>query len=348
MAEGVINIEQLRKIPMVFIVGFGRSGTSLLQELMNAHPHIIGPPEYSFIIYLYPRFGNKKNWSKQDVLDFVDALYYRPVFSLWNINRQQLNEKLLSIAGEADYPLMCKTVFHQMANGKENIMVFCDKNPENSLFIETLLKVFPNARFLHMVRDPRDNVNSQNKSFRKKNIYLIAQRWLGYNKAIEKVKQRMPEKFYTVFYEKLVTNTEATMRAVCEFLKVPYSEEMIENRFKDRVKTIEQNPFADRMKNLHKSLMQPVNTTNIGKWQKEMSPLNVAITETIAGKLAHEKYNYTIGTKHADKIKISRIKLMKSLWYYRLWEIYTRRRYRDYERNKRYYTRKMKSRPMGV
>lgn len=333
---------------MVFIVGFGRSGTSLLQELMNAHPHIIGPPEYSFIIYLYPRFGNKKNWSKQDVLDFADALYYRPVFSLWNINKQQLNEKLLSVVTEADYALMCRTVFYQMANGKENIMLFCDKNPENSLFIETLLKVFPDARFLHMVRDPRDNVNSQNKSFRKKNIYLIAQRWLGYNTAIEKAKQHIPERFYTVFYEKLVTNTEATMRAVCEFLKVPYSEEMIENRFKERVKNLEQNPFADRMKSLHKSLMQPVNTANIGKWQKEMSPLNVAITETIAGKLACEEYNYTIGTKHADRVKISRIKLVKSLWYYRLWEMYTRRRYRNYERNKRYYTRKMKSRPMGV
>ncbi len=73
------TLEKIKKIPVVFIVGFGRSGTTLLQELMNAHPNVIGPPEYSFIVYLYSRYGNKKHWTKADIAEFIEALLFQAI-----------------------------------------------------------------------------------------------------------------------------------------------------------------------------------------------------------------------------------------------------------------------------
>src|ERR1700728_3059002 len=110
----------IKNIPMVFTVGFERSGTTLLQELMNSHPNIVAPPEYTFIVYLYNRFGNKKHWSKKDIMDFIEELYFRPLFLLWLINKEELTEKLLEIAEYADYALICKTIFYQMRQGREN------------------------------------------------------------------------------------------------------------------------------------------------------------------------------------------------------------------------------------
>ncbi len=261
---------------------------------MNAHPNVIGPPEYSFIVYLYSRYGNKKHWTKADIAEFIEALYFRPLFSLWLINKDELTEKLNAIADKADYALICKIIFYQMSQGKENISLFCDKNPENSLFINTLLKVFPDAKFIHMVRDPRDNVNSQSRSFKKKNIYLIARRWMGYNTAIENEKKKMPARFHALLYENLVTTTEASMKAVCEFLGITYSPSMIEHQFNDRIESLKENKFIERVKTIHKGLLNPINTSNIGKWQKEMSPQSIAITESITGDLAKTKYGYKV------------------------------------------------------
>jgi hypothetical protein len=344
----VETINKIRNIPIVFIVGLGRSGTTLLQELMNAHPNIVAPPEYSFIIYLYQKFGSKKNWAKKDVLDFIEALYFRPLFSLWLIKKEDLTKKLLAIVDYLDYALVCKMIFSQMTQGKENVLLFCDKNPENSLLIKTLLKIFPEARFIHMLRDPRDNINSQIKTFKKKNAYFTARRWYGYNMAIENVKLQMPDKFFTVYYEKLAVETEAALMPLCDFLKIPFNKAMIENHFPERLEAMKDNKLFNRVKRMHQSLANPVNSSNIGKWEKEMSPENIAITEIITGTLAHNKYGYSTRAKNEIKERVSGYKLFKSWVRYQVWELYTRFRYKSYAYNKFYYKRKIRSRPLGA
>src|ERR1700677_3706000 len=114
--QNTISIEELdkiRKIPMAFILGKGRSGTSLLQNMMDAHPAIIGPPESKFVVLLYPLFSHIKKWKESDILLFVDSLYIEPLFAtLWHIDRKELTEKLLSIKDFADYSLLCKIVYY--------------------------------------------------------------------------------------------------------------------------------------------------------------------------------------------------------------------------------------------
>jgi protein-tyrosine sulfotransferase len=281
-------------------------------------------------------------------LNFIEALYFRPVFSFWSINKEELTQKLLAIASYADYSLLCKMIFYQMLHGKEKIMLFCDKNPENSLHIKILLKVFPEAKFIHMVRDPRDSVNSHSRSFGKKDIYIIARSWVGYNVSIQKIKEKTPLKFHTLLYEELIVNTKNTLVSLCEFLDVPFSDSMMKNRFMERMEDMKQNKFFKRMEKIHQSLLEPINIKNIGKWEREMNSESIAITEAIAGPLARNKYGYTMSLKSNFSGKISYYKLFASYIQYRIWELFTRLRYKSYRINKIYYTRKMVSRPMGV
>ncbi len=59
------ELNKIRNLPMVFIVGCGRSGTTLLQSLLNSHPNIVATPECFFIVMLYPHFSQIKKMERK-------------------------------------------------------------------------------------------------------------------------------------------------------------------------------------------------------------------------------------------------------------------------------------------
>lgn len=333
--------ERIKNIPMAFIVGCGRSGTTLLQTMMNSHPNIVSTPECFFVILLYPRFGKLTRWTEKDITEFADALYSMPGFALWLMDRETLTGAMRSVMDYADYVLMCKIVYYLMRKDKENVRVLVDKNPSNSLFTDKLLKIFPEARFIHIIREPRDCVNAHIKRFNKKNTFFLAWYWKGFNAAIEKVKQKGKDKFLTVLYENFVRETEQTMKGICQFLNVPFDEKIMQSNFSEMLLQYKDNKTFDRIKVVHGNLLTPVNDSNIGKWQKEMDKRDVAITEIIDGEYAAEKYGYDEDRK--SELSISSARILKSKIQYYTWEAFTKFRFANYRLNKYYRNRKMKA-----
>ena len=56
-----VDISRVEAVPMNFVIGKERSGTTLLQVMLNAHPNIVAPPESRFIIMFYFKYGSKTN-----------------------------------------------------------------------------------------------------------------------------------------------------------------------------------------------------------------------------------------------------------------------------------------------
>lgn len=330
----------IKNISITFIVGCGRSGTTLLQSLTNSHPNIVSTDECLFVIALYPLFGKIKNWTKVDILRFADALQEVQVFKRWLLNKEELTQKLLSVMEIADYPLLCKMVYYEMRNDKEKVMVLIDKNPLHSLFLRRLLTIFPEAKFIHIIRDPRDNINSNIRRFNKKNTFFLAEKWVGFNAAIEKVKRKSPDIFFTIIYEEMVTNAENVFMPLCQFLGVAYDTSIMNNQFPERIQSYEGLKFYDQVKRTHESLLEPINTTNIGKWRSEMSAYDMAITELITAKFAHKYYGYDVKADKMSACKVSVIKLFKSHIQYYMWEVYTKLRFSNYKLNMYYLKRK--------
>lgn len=333
--------ERIKNIPVAFIVGCGRSGTTLLQTMMNSHPNIVSTPECFFVILLYPRFGKLTKWKEKDITEFIDTLYTMPGFALWLMDREMLISAMRAVMDYADYALMCKMVYYQMRKDKENVMVLIDKNPSNSLFTDKLLKIFPEAKFIHIIREPRDCVNAHIKRFNKKNTFFLAWYWKGFNAAIEKVKQKSPVRFLTILYENFVRETEQTMKEICQFLNVPFDEKILQSNFAEILPQYKDNKTFDRIKIVHGNLLTPVNDANIGKWEKEMNKKDVAITEIIDGQYAAEKYGYNEDRK--SEISISSARILRSKVQYYTWEAFTKLRFANYELNKYYRKRKMKA-----
>jgi protein-tyrosine sulfotransferase len=328
----MVNLDKIKNTQMMFILGKGRSGTSLLQNLLDSHPQIIGPPESRFLVLLYPRFAHIKVWKEKDILNFVKALYLDPAIKVfWSIDKEELTRELMAVREQANYGLLCKLVYYQMGNGKENIVYISDKNPDYVLFTDTILKVYPDAKFIHIVREPRDNMYSSIISFNMQNPPFWAQQWLGFCKVVEKFKQKNQGKCFTVLYENLAANTEEVMKGICTFLNIPYNAQVTQNStpaWLTGVLNKTNRTEADPM--VHKSLTQPVNTSNIGKWKNKMDPEIVAITEIITGDYAHKTYGYDINQDDGKKvIKNSGIKFLWPAILYFFWERFKRAKFRS-------------------
>jgi protein-tyrosine sulfotransferase len=319
------EIEKIRKMPFVFTLGLGRSGTTLLQLLFDAHPNIVAPPESKFIILLYPRFHSIRKWTEEKILEFVDALYIDPLFSMvWSPDREKLSSDLLSAKDNADYSLLCKIVCYHMKGDKENIMLLAFKTPLYTLFAGKLEALFPEAKFIHLVRDPMDNLFSQIKSFHVGDHLYTSQMWLGYNSILEDRKQYSPAKYYTLYYEKMVGNLEGSMKELCNFFKISYDNKMLQpkpNKFKDE----------EMFKKAHNSLLSPISTSNVGGWELGLSAYDKAVVASISGRFASEKYGYDF-KMNAD-VKISQFKLSKSRMKYYVWQHFTLLRYKNLNLN---------------
>jgi hypothetical protein len=328
------TVDKIKKIPMLFILGKERSGTSLLQNMLDAHPAIIGPPESKFAVLFYPRFSHIKKWREADILLFVESLYMEPLFVTWHINKKELTEKLLSLKAYADYILLCKIVYYQLGKRKENVLYISDKNPQHVLFIDTILKIFPDARFIHIVREPRDNIYSQITSFNEKNPVFMAYKWIGYNKIIEAQKKQLPDRFFFMKYEDLVNTPEVVMQSLSKFLGIAYASEMSANKDSNELTAqLSQSEKESQAAKAHKELLRPINTLNIGKWRNGMSEYDRRITEIITAEYARNTYGYEMDINPESRVKISSLTLLKGKYLYTTWQFFTRMRHKNFQLN---------------
>jgi hypothetical protein len=332
------EVDKVRNLPIAFTVGCGRSGTTLLQSLMNSHPNIIATPECAFILMFHAHFGKIKNWTQEDILQFVDKLYSWQNFALWLLDRKELTENLLAILDVADYALVCKMVYYQMRKDKENVLVMVDKNPVYSIFADKMLEIFPSATFIHIVREPKDTIYAHISRFHKKNTFFLAWYWKDFNRSIEQVKGKLPDRFFTILYEEFVKNAELTLKDLCRFLEVPFDARIMQSRFPDMLPLYKKNKTFERIKIVHEGLLSPINDSNIGKWRKDMKERDLAITEIISGDYALRTYKYP----REEKITvIPYTEIWLSWLQYYSWKVFTKFRFANYKFNMYYRNRKV-------
>lgn len=303
--------EEIRTIPMNFVVGKERSGTTLLQVLLNAHPNIAAPPESRFIVLLYTKYGAIKNWSDKNIHDFCHDLFKEGLFrNHWKINRDKLYAVLLSYKGTLSYAIVCKIIFLQWDESGKNITTLFDKNPVYYYFLPTLEKIFPEASYIHLVRDYRANIASHQRVFKIKRAGDLAYRWVKINELIEDGKLRNPDKYITLTYELLVSNPETSMKEICSFLRLPFSEKMVEDHTNSLYNSFKENT-KERFKEMHGSLFQPINARHIDEWKEKLSPEETSEAEAVAGNYGMIKYGYSMVSAKPVKLAFTRLLFIK-------------------------------------
>lgn len=250
-----------------FIVGCGRSGTSLLRGLLNAHSQIAIPTESLFMIdYLRAR-------DRFSYAELVDLLLKEPEIVEWGLAVDKED-----LAGCASIPEALHELSRRYA-AKEGARLWGQKTPRFVRYMELLGNAFPEARFVHVIRDPRAVVNSLIRSdVHRSNPYHGSRRWNIDVTAGLKFEADHPDRVLQVRYEELVSGPGETLQNILDFLDLAFEDSLL----KVPVGTEDYSTFYDR---IHQNLAEGINSRHIDKWKDQLSLTEVALIESMAAEL---------------------------------------------------------------
>lgn len=208
----------------IFIVGVPRSGTTLLRMILDSHPVVMCGPEAPWIagrgwdhpsnfrqlaeFMAYDEWGAVKGFSELDEDDVYRAM------------------------GTAIHELL------QAATRREGKQRWADKTPENIVAVPTIRRMFPSARFVHVLRDGRDvALSTQRGEWAKivyerrkvRNTYANAlRRWARWVDTFHKHVRVLDVAWTEVRYEQLVQQPEATICNLLDFLDLKWSDAVLQ------------------------------------------------------------------------------------------------------------------------
>ncbi len=283
---------KIEETPIFFIFGRPRTGTTLLRTLFDAHPHVNIPVECQFVINMYSKYGKIIHWDEKKIMSFYKNLQHEFMLNVWTIDREKLKNDLLSCLGETSYAKICKTVYsdYQSFYKKKEIIAFGDKNPGYAIYPQKLLKIFPEAKFIYINRDYRDNYDSLTKvDFEFPFISLVSYKWKYFYKFFLKSQQQNPDRFLYLNYETLVRKPKEVFREVCNFVDVPEFDDALDfyQKYDDFKKTYPE----ELIRKYQKSLFNPINTKKIGIYKKRLTKRKIKIADYVVDKYA-EKAGY--------------------------------------------------------
>ena len=253
--------------PPLFILSSGRSGSTLLRKILVRTEKVAIPPEsYSLIpalTFTYIRF-NHLSWEK--LIDKLLSVVHRSkILESWKTSLQEddivylkryLEDKSLSGIIKYLYELHGQKYYSQTK-------LWGDKTPMLVYYIEELQRVFPDAKYIYMIRDGRDVVSSFLTHQLFFNIGKLSKRWLYSLKVLDKLKKRLnPEQILIVKYEDLVQDPERVVQQVCLFLKLEYNPAFLVNS---------DVYLGDGFFTHHNNIEKNISLQFIGKWKENLT-----------------------------------------------------------------------------
>lgn len=286
----------------IFVIGNPRSGTTLLRLMLTCHPGLCIPPECGFAMWLEDKYHNwgkaQQDWSLEQ---FINDLTNCRKFNTWSVDIEQLSD-FLQQCDPHSYSGLVASVYHFycMQSGKPDAR-WGDKNNYYLQHIPEIHALFPQALFLHIVRDARD-VACSYKDLSKQNIESrfapqlprlcseIAVQWNSNLHTIRSAFQELPShRFLEIRYEDLLTDTSATLERICRFLDEPYSAEMLEFYRLNAKHALEPREFLKwKLKTV-----KPLDRSRVGRYKKELTNKEKDVIAAIASQLL-EYYGYEI------------------------------------------------------
>jgi hypothetical protein len=223
--------------PYVFIVGCPRSGTTLLQRMVNAHPDIAITPESHWIprLYVKPWALTPEGLVKPKL---IRHLIGHPKFARLKISREEVTH-LAGNGQSVPYGTLVSRIF-ELYGERQGKSLVGDKTPDYVRSIETLHSLWPCARFVHVIRDGRDVALSMMDwpkrrpkpgdfaTWHEDRVSTAALWWeLNVRHGRQAGKLLGHHLYYEVRYESLVTHPADESAALCAFLGVPHSGAML-------------------------------------------------------------------------------------------------------------------------
>ncbi|MEO1131002.1 MAG: sulfotransferase [Planctomycetota bacterium] len=235
----------------VFVLGMPRSGTTLLEQILDMHPQVVGAGELAFITHCANRLEGRRFTASDSILT-KDR----------NLTRPKLDSNT-------------KYYLESIAEIDLNARYVVDKMPGNFLHVGLISLMFPHSHVLHIMRDPRDNavsyhmLNFQGQHPQAADLANLGYYYNKYRELMEHWKSVLDVKILEVKYEHLVVDNENWVHKILDFLDLPFDEACLRSHESQRT----------AMTASFEQVRQPIYTGSIGRWRRYEKHLQPFIDE---------------------------------------------------------------------
>ena len=247
------------------IVGVGRSGTTLLMSMLSAHPDMTMPPEFHFVNqYILTRPG-------ATLPEMTERLTADARFARLGLTIKEAVQPFTDQNESFSTVKLYRAILSLYAV-KQGVHIIGDKSPKNIECLPILRRVFPDAKIIHLIRDPRDVYLSRKQAAwsasRSDTLQFLAYR-AQYELGQRLGPQLFGDNYLEIYYENLLSQPQTELERVCRLLDVPFDERML--NFSGAAKEL---VFADEIA-WKKEALGPLLTQNMNKWRRELTPEKV-------------------------------------------------------------------------
>jgi hypothetical protein len=275
-----------------FIVGSGRSGSTLLRLMLASHSRIAIPKETWFLTALVERFPSDRLLQESEIVEAIAVMTHHERWPDMGLDAAEVRRRVAKMSGVRLRSLV-EVVYrwHMEVEGKSR---WGDKTPPYIEIVPALAALFGDAKFIHLIRDGRDVA----KSFQKQDwngpwMDGYTREWL---RAVE-LDMRLGEtplneRILRIRYEDLVLHPEATLRKICSFIDERFEDQML--LWQGKVN----GAIPDRERKFHSGLSRDLNPSDVGRWQREMTSREIFVAEALIGaQLSHFGYELRYRSK---------------------------------------------------
>jgi hypothetical protein len=278
----------------IFIIGNPRSGTTLLRLMLTCHKNIVIPPECGFAVWFYDKYGRQGGWETDNfrLRQFLEDLFHARKIEHWELNKEDLF-RFLKRRQPSSYSELVSLVYEYYGISRGRAFTrWGDKNNFYLHHILTIKAMFPDAHFVHIVRDGRDVACSYKKLGEKTidSIYApklpvqikdIAEQWsTNVDTAVQSFASMEWQKVCEIRFEDLILNPEPALRRLCSQLGEEYDPAMLGYYVKNREDQLEPKELIDWKE---KNLKPPIRS-EVGRYKRELSEQDSEVFEEIAGR----------------------------------------------------------------
>jgi sulfotransferase family protein len=277
--------------PPFFIVGVDRSGTTMVRLALD-RGRVAIPPESMFLVDFAPvrRRGGLDEPRAAEA--FLRRVWTHPRVRLWGV----IGEAPTLPAGlshEDAYRFAVEAPFraYAAAEGKTR---WADKTPSYLAHVDELAAVWPEARFVVVVRDGRDVALSLLRvPFGPNNAWAAGRFWARGIRLGRDAEARHPGRVLTVRYEDVVAGPRDELARIAGFVGVPWDDEML------AIERTDPSKLVTEQESWFTNVWAGINASAAGRWRQDMSPRDRAAFESVAGTEL-ERMGYEVGGVRAS------------------------------------------------
>lgn len=285
---------------MCFVLGMGRSGTTLLSQLLNANPACIATPERQFTLTFYQKYAHQQPLRIAEFAADIKRYYQtrspkQREISMWQFDSIAFEQSLHQIPPPT-YAEICRSFLrqtHYLGRSNETVQCIIDKNPNYTLYTTQLLELFPDAKFIVTLRDYRAVLNShlQAADNRYTNTAFLLLLWRKHYQHLLQASRQMPDRFLWLPYEALIADQAQSTRQICHFLGIAWHEKMLhahENLAQWVAQHAQHPDISERKRKKWNDLVKPIYTTRHQAWRQQLTPQQIEFADFLCGTIGQQ------------------------------------------------------------